>query len=55
MKLTRKTQRTVAEQRRAEYMHAQLEKQQATIEYVAAMAGVDLPIEETESAETEEE
>ena len=55
MRIIHKTHRTVAEQRQSEYMHAQLEKQQATIEYVAAMAGVDLPIDETENKETEEE
>lgn len=29
-----------------EDMQAQLEKQQATLEYVAAMADIDLPVEE---------
>lgn len=37
-------------------MQAQLEKQQAVIEYVAAMADIDLPVEETtEGADIDDE
>ena len=46
MNMTRR-RRTVKEQRDMEDMQAQLEKQQATLEYVAAMADIDLPVEET--------
>lgn len=45
MTMTRR-KRTVKEQREREDMQAQLEKQQATLEYVAAMADIDLPVEE---------
>ncbi len=45
MNMTRR-RRTVKEQRNMEDMQAQLEKQQATLEYVAAMADIDLPVEE---------
>ena len=39
-----------------EDMLAQLEKQQATLEYVAAMADIDLPVEETaEGTDIDEE
>lgn len=37
--------RSIKEQREMEDMQAQLERQQATIEYVAAMADVELPEE----------
>lgn len=37
-------------------MQAQLEKQQATLEYVAAMADIDLPVEEvTEGTDIDDE
>lgn len=53
--ITRK-KRTVKEQREREDMQAQLEKQQAVIEYVAAMADIDLPVEETtEGADIDDE
>lgn len=42
MTMTRR-KRTVKEQREREDMQAQLEKQQATLEYVAAMADIDRP------------
>lgn len=55
MTMTRR-KRTVKEQREREDMQAQLEKQQATLEYVAAMADIDLPVEEaTEGTDVEEE
>ena len=55
MTMTRK-KRTVKEQREREDMQAQLEKQQATLEYVAAMADIDLPVEEaTEGTDIDEE
>lgn len=39
-----------------EDMQAQLEKQQATLEYVAAMDDIDLPVEEaTEGTDIDEE
>ena len=39
-----------------EKLQAQLEKQQATLEYVAAMADIDLPVEETaEGTDIDEE
>ena len=55
MTMTRR-KRTVKEQREREDMQAQLEKQQATLEYVAAMADIDLPIEEaTEGTDIDDE
>lgn len=36
-------------------MQAQLEKQQATLEYVAAMADIDLPVEAAEGEDIAEE
>ena len=55
MNMTRR-RRTVKEQRNMEDMQAQLEKQQATLEYVAAMADIDLPVEETaEGTDIDEE
>lgn len=55
MNMTRR-RRTVKEQRDMEDMQAQLEKQQATLEYVAAMADIDLPVEETaEGTDIDEE
>lgn len=55
MTMTRK-KRTVKEQREREDMQAQLEKQQATLEYVAAMADIDLPVEEaTEGTDIDNE
>ena len=55
MYMTRR-RRTVKEQRNMEDMQAQLEKQQATLEYVAAMADIDLPVEETtEGTDIDEE
>ena len=48
MGLVNKAHRTIAEQRRFEDMQAQLERQEATLEYVAAMADIDLPIETDE-------
>lgn len=55
MTMTRK-KRTVKEQREREDMQAQLEKQQATLEYVAAMADIDLPVEEaTEGTDIDDE
>ena len=47
MSMVRK-QRTIKDQRNMEDMQAQIERQQATIVYVAAMADVELP-EEMES------
>jgi len=55
MTMTRR-KRTVKEQREREDMQAQLEKQQATLEYVAAMADIDLPVEEaTEGTDIDDE
>ena len=55
MNMTRR-RRTVKEQRDMEDMQAQLEKQQATLEYVAAMADIDLPVEEaTEGTDIDDE
>lgn len=55
MTMTRR-KRTVKEQREREDMQAQLEKQQATLEYVAAMADIDLPVEEaTEGTDINDE
>lgn len=55
MNMTRR-RRTVKEQRNMEDMQAQLEKQQATLEYVAAMADIDLPVEEaTEGTDIDDE
>ena len=55
MTMTRR-KRTVKEQREREDMQAQLEKQQATLEYVAAMAEIDLPVEEaTEGTDIDDE
>ena len=55
MKMKRR-RRTVKEQRDMEDMQEQLEKQQATLEYVAAMADIDLPVEETaEGTDIDEE
>lgn len=55
MTMTRR-KRTVKEQREREDMQAQLEKQQATLEYVAAMADIDLPVEEaTERTDIDDE
>lgn len=44
MSMVRK-QRTIKDQRNMEDMQAQIERQQATIVYVAAMADVELPEE----------
>lgn len=52
--ITRK-RRSVKEQRDLEDMQAQLEKQQATLEYVAAMADIDLPVEAAEGEDIAEE
>ena len=55
MNMTRR-RKTVKEQRNMEDMQAQLEKQQATLEYVAAMADIDLPVEEaTEGTDIDDE
>ena len=55
MTMTRR-KRTVKEQREREDMQAKLEKQQATLEYVAAMADIDLPVEEaTEGTDINDE
>ena len=55
MNMTRR-RRTVKEQRNMEDMQAQLEKQQATLEYVASMADIDLPVEEaTEGTDIDDE
>lgn len=55
MTMTRR-KRTVKEQREREDTQAQLEKQQATLEYVAAMADIDLPVEEvTEGTDIDDE
>lgn len=55
MTMTRR-KRTVKEQREREDMQAQLERQQATLEYVAAMADIDLPVEEaTEGTDIDDE
>ena len=55
MNMTRR-RRPVKEQRNMEDMQAQLEKQQATLEYVAAMADIDLPVEEaTEGTDIDDE
>lgn len=55
MNMTRR-RRTVKEQRNMEDMQAQLEKQQATLEYVAAMADIDMPVEEaTEGTDIDDE
>ena len=55
MTMTRR-KRTVKEQREREDMQAQLEKQQAILEYVAAMADIDLPVEEaTEGTDIDDE
>lgn len=55
MTMTRR-KRTVKEQREREDMQAQLEKQQATLEYVAAMDDIDLPVEEaTEGTDIDDE
>lgn len=48
--------RRLQKQREREDMQAQLEKQQATLEYVAAMADIDLPVEEaTEGTDIDDE
>lgn len=44
---------SVKEQRDREDMQAKVEKQQAILEYVAAMADIDLPVETTEDTHTE--
>lgn len=44
-----KLKRSIAEQRAEERSRAEVEKQAALLEYVATMADVDLPTEDTES------
>ena len=44
-----KLKRSIAEQRTEEQSRAEVEKQTALLEYVATMADVDLPSQETES------
>lgn len=44
---------SVKEQRDREDMQAKLERQQAILEYVAAMADIDLPVEASEDIHTE--
>lgn len=44
---------SVKEQRDREDMQAKLERQQAILEYVAAMADIDLPVEASEDMHTE--
>lgn len=44
---------SVKEQRDREDMQAKIEKQQAILEYVAAMADIDLPVEASEDTHIE--